>query len=216
MKTIHLSIIVAISIILFIMGNTTNSFASNFESVKQPYLSLINATELNLVITNSSEFKEKIQGYHYNFLTAIARLGFKQDNSFTLGSVDVVYSLYAQSKIPWDKTIVITTDSKSKILGIMEYHPWNVPLGYPLPIVPSHLYTQDNYTTNIDINKLVNVMPPSPLEQIKHGVAIKDIDCFQGISNLELIFKAEDGSPACVTSNTANILIEHGWAKALQ
>ena len=48
-----------------------------------------------------------------------------------------------------------------------------------------------------------------PFEQLKSGVSAKDIACNQG---LQLILKAEDGSPACVKPDTANILIERGWA----
>ncbi|MGI0007689.1 MAG: hypothetical protein ACREAR_06800 [Nitrosotalea sp.] len=47
-----------------------------------------------------------------------------------------------------------------------------------------------------------------PLNQFKSGVAAKDVTCEQGFS---LIFKSEDGTPACVKPDTANILIERGW-----
>jgi hypothetical protein len=51
---------------------------------------------------------------------------------------------------------------------------------------------------------------PSPLKQFKSGIATHYIKCKEG---LYLIIKSEDGSPACVTPDTANILIERGWAK---
>ncbi len=49
----------------------------------------------------------------------------------------------------------------------------------------------------------------APLEEVKSGVAPKSVTCEQGFS---LILKAEDGSAACVDSNTATILITRGWA----
>ncbi len=49
-----------------------------------------------------------------------------------------------------------------------------------------------------------------PLEQLRFGILPKDIQCKP---NLALVFKAEDGLPACVKYTTANILIERGWAK---
>lgn len=49
----------------------------------------------------------------------------------------------------------------------------------------------------------------SPLQQFRSGIVAKDITCKEG---LQLVIKTEDGSPACVTSNTAQILIERGWA----
>ena len=51
----------------------------------------------------------------------------------------------------------------------------------------------------------------SPLKQLKSGIAPNDISCKTGLS---LIFKAEDGSPACVTPTNAGILISRGWAKS--
>ena len=54
---------------------------------------------------------------------------------------------------------------------------------------------------------------PFPLKQFQSGIMAKDVICKQ---NLELIFKSEDDSPACVKSDTSNILIERGWAKLVQ
>jgi hypothetical protein len=47
-----------------------------------------------------------------------------------------------------------------------------------------------------------------PLEQVKSGVAPKDVQCKQGFT---LILKAEDGSPACVDPTVAQILVQRGW-----
>ncbi len=47
-----------------------------------------------------------------------------------------------------------------------------------------------------------------PLEQVKSGVAPKDIQCKQGFT---LILKADDGSAACVDPQVAQILIQRGW-----
>jgi hypothetical protein len=49
----------------------------------------------------------------------------------------------------------------------------------------------------------------SPLKQFKSGIPINDVKCNQG---LKLIFKSEDSSPACVKPDTAQKLIERGWA----
>ena len=53
-----------------------------------------------------------------------------------------------------------------------------------------------------------NIDPP--LKQFKSGIAAQDVKCE---NNLQLVIKAEDGSPACVKPVTASILIERGWAK---
>ena len=50
----------------------------------------------------------------------------------------------------------------------------------------------------------------SPLEQFKSGISVNDVKCKQG---LQLVIKSEDGTPACVTENTATALMERGWSK---
>lgn len=49
---------------------------------------------------------------------------------------------------------------------------------------------------------------PSPLEQYKSGIQAQTVEC---ASDFQLILKTEDGSPACVSFDTAQILIERGW-----
>ena len=49
----------------------------------------------------------------------------------------------------------------------------------------------------------------APLQQVKSGVAPKDVQCKQGF---KLVIKAEDGSPACVDPNLSQILFQRGWS----
>ncbi|NHH98061.1 hypothetical protein DYY66_2717 [Candidatus Nitrosotalea sp. FS] len=51
-----------------------------------------------------------------------------------------------------------------------------------------------------------SILPP--LEQVKSGVHANEVQCRQGYA---LVIKAEDGSPACVYSQVAQILIQRGW-----
>jgi len=53
-----------------------------------------------------------------------------------------------------------------------------------------------------------NIIHPSLKQQLESGVAPEDIICKEG---LQLIFK-QDSSPACVKSQTAEKLIQRGWA----
>ena len=73
----------------------------------------------------------------------------------------------------------------------------------------------DNMTMPENNTLPVSIPAPSnnasilpPLEQIKSGVHANDVQCKQGFT---LIIKAEDGSPACVYSQVAQILIQRGW-----
>lgn len=72
-------------------------------------------------------------------------------------------------------------------------------------------------TNSSDLNNknLVNSLKieKTPLEQFKSGIPANKIICKEG---LQLVIKTEDGSPACVKPDTANILIERGWAKVSQ
>lgn len=65
--------------------------------------------------------------------------------------------------------------------------------------------------TNSTVSPPVMVKPKMllPLEQVKSGVAPKDVQCKQGYS---LILKAEDGSAACVDPTVAQVLAQRGWA----
>lgn len=49
----------------------------------------------------------------------------------------------------------------------------------------------------------------SPKQQFKNGLLAFQIQCNEG---LELIFKSSNGSPACVKPQTAEKLVERGWA----
>lgn len=54
----------------------------------------------------------------------------------------------------------------------------------------------------------------SPLKQFKSGVKAQDVQCQPYY--FTLVIKSEDGTPACVKPDTLKILVERGWAKALQ
>ena len=49
----------------------------------------------------------------------------------------------------------------------------------------------------------------TPLQQAKMNIPLNQIVC---PDNLQLVMKKSDGTPACVKSTTASVLIERGWA----
>lgn len=51
----------------------------------------------------------------------------------------------------------------------------------------------------------------SPLKQFKSGTSAQQVECNAGF---ELIIKATDNSPACVSHSSASVLIQRGWAIA--
>lgn len=60
------------------------------------------------------------------------------------------------------------------------------------------------------IKNIANPLPITqtqvlPLEQFRSGIKVQDVRCN---NNLQLVIKTEDGSPACVTPNTVQELME--------
>lgn len=187
------------------------SLGLNFDLVRQKYLSQISATELDNIVKNSTEFQKETQGRHYDFPSAIGRLGYNQSNSYLIKSIEMVYGL-SDYKTNGFKTLVVTLGPDLKVRQLAEYDPWHAPPGIPILLSHPQILLPANYTIYMEINKTVWFLPPSPLEQLEHGVVANDIDCDGGISNVVLVFKEEDRSPACVQYNTATSLMQRGWA----
>lgn len=83
----------------------------------------------------------------------------------------------------------------------------NVTFGAPLTIRVINS-TSDTFSGSISPHRIID--NEYPLQQLRHGIASKDVTCGQ---NLQLIFKSENGSPACVKPETSIVLLERGWAK---
>jgi len=64
---------------------------------------------------------------------------------------------------------------------------------------------------NVKTNN-THTVPESPLYQFKVGIPANKVVCADGFV---LIIKAEDDSPACVKPDTAQKLIERGWAESI-
>ena len=76
----------------------------------------------------------------------------------------------------------------------------------PITLVIGHIQLLGNSTSEQKDSSTSFVM--SPLKQFKSGIAADNVTCNQG---LKLIFKAENYYPACVKSDTSQILIKRGW-----
>ncbi len=74
------------------------------------------------------------------------------------------------------------------------------------------IHAGSSYAYNVSTIPISSVNIESPLEQIKSGISPNNVVCKE---EFQLVIKAEDGSPACVTSDTAQKLIERGWAREL-
>lgn len=70
----------------------------------------------------------------------------------------------------------------------------------------------ENSTNSLTQHIATHTFPSNlvtPLKQLQMGIQAQTVNC--DWSSFELILKSEDGSPACVSSQTAQILIERGW-----
>ncbi|MGI0059630.1 MAG: hypothetical protein ACREBJ_07660 [Nitrosotalea sp.] len=191
----------------------TNAWASDFQyDITSP--PVINATKFIPNVENNAEFKEIINWYdHYLFDTIVCKFNPKNMSNAICEKFDLVYSLYKDHNLRYDKLLAITMNSESNITSMMEYSPSDVPSGYPLPLVSYVNVPIGNVSANVNYNKLaVTLIPSSPLDQVRSKIAVNDVECLHSIETFELVFKAEDNSPACVKMNTGRILVERGWA----
>jgi hypothetical protein len=63
--------------------------------------------------------------------------------------------------------------------------------------------------TIYDSNTGTKTVNETPLKQVKSGISPHDVKCN---ANMQLVFKTEDKSPACVKPQTVEKLVARGWA----
>ena len=69
-------------------------------------------------------------------------------------------------------------------------------------------FEKNNLDTSLKSDFVSSNSKLSPLKQVANGILPKDVSCKE---NMQLILKISDGSPACVTTTTAEKLIQRGW-----
>lgn len=104
----------------------------------------------------------------------------------------------ARGKFSINFTIPANTESGNYTSKIEMYQ-------YPFAY---HLSGVETLYLNVGTNN-TQIVPESPLQQFKSGITATNVKCADGFT---LVIKSEDGSPACVKPDTANILRERGWA----
>ena len=154
------------------------------------------------------------------------------DQSFLLGSTGIAVkflNVTSDSRCPSDVTCIWqgearvlvdimnnTHDDGNFVLSTNSVMPdsYKVVDGYVIRVVKIEPYplsgekiSLSDYVATFELTKS-GVL--SPLQQIKSGIMAKDVTCNSGF---QLILKAKDGSPACVTPSTVQKLVERGWAQ---
>jgi streptogramin lyase len=162
------------------------------------------ATAIKLA-TSSPQFQSIVKGYNYTFSSDFEGSGPLSTGGIGLIAHGFAFELYSGPIIP-GKAVkvaeVLEDPTLSKILNVTSYDAvYNGPV-----IISLTNSTVSNESNNITV-------PEFPLKQFKSGIVAKNVICNH---NLQLIFKAEDGSPACVKPESVSKLLIRGWAKALQ
>jgi len=78
-----------------------------------------------------------------------------------------------------------------------------------IKVDPYPISTKKIQLSDYDVTLKLSLLPP--LKQLKSGISTGQFSCLQGLT---LVIKSEDNSPACVKPQTAQKLVERGWAKS--
>lgn len=171
----------------------------------------VNVTRFMSIAENSTEFKDKINGYAHHVLgtLVITPKSYPQNTGNTTLEYNLVYDLYKNDNdCTYAKVLIVTLNVHLKVVNATEYLPYGVPKGYPLPA--ACLAGVMPWKMQMNPDGLAGTMPwTPPLQQLHYGILAKNVSCINGQI---LVLKSEDGSPACVRPDTAQILAERGWA----
>jgi hypothetical protein len=206
-----LIIVILIGGLITSIGTVYAQYGSGF-SLSEHYPPT-NDTELELLVVNSTEFKEKTMGYSYTSLGVDYNWISKGNNYYDFGGARVSFVIAGLNGT--EKGVAFNLNQTKQITSVFEYNVHNPPAGYRVDTKYGNgLITgpSKNGTGTIPNQSPKPSKMLFPLEQFKSGIAANNVKCD---NNLQLVVKAEDGSPACVKPTTSNILIERGWAKAL-
>ena len=203
MKTLHLSIIAVL-----VLGIGT-AYAYSSAGIPETHYPPTNDTKLELLVMNSTEFKERTTGYNYTLAGIDNNWIPKASNYYDFGGARVTFMVWGFDN-GTVKGVAFNLDPQLKIKSIFEYNGDNPPAGYYTDRCSGCFLGVFNSTKQLVEPK--NVLE-SPLKQFKSGIAANDVKCKQ---DLQLIIKAEDETPTCVKLQTAQKLVERGWGWAMQ
>lgn len=229
MKTLHLSV-VSLILIIFLGFGLTPAHADDANGISiqnisvQPYAvkvgdlftvtaTLVNNSTVPIVVESS---KCSIKDTQVPFFTVMfdnhAKIQAKNINCGGVG--------WSQILDPGKKNTSTSPDYTLNYTAI-ESGTANATVTFQYHVINRTDLTQPNIEQTMsksfqflihDINETYAQKPPayfaSPLQQIKAGVSAQNVKC--GV-NFSLVIKSEDGSPACVKPDTAQILVERGW-----
>ena len=199
MKTRHLSIvIIGVMVTIALVPSIT------FADVKA--VPSINETQFQLKVNQT--FSLESDGIKVKFLNVTADSRCPSDvTCIWQGEVKVLANIIENNKDQGNFILTSRAGQQDLAVQVFDKYSIHVVKVDPYPSNGKKISLSD-YLVTFAISKSDNL---SPLHQLKSGIATKDVKCKQ---ELQLIIKAEDGSPACVRSSTAAKLVTLGWAKS--
>lgn len=220
MKTLHLSII-----IILVLGNSA-VFAQNVTSSqssdcttqinneKKSIMDNINQNKAVSLAENTLYYKSNATNYNPHFDYAYYKWTVSNCD-VKLNSVNLVFDFLFKNIPPCGaKQIVFVEDPNlNSVADIIDagttYSPYCplIPNNSPGNIQNNAMILEENITASRHPAHISSIRD-SPLKQFKSGISAENVQCN---TNLVLIFKIEDSSPACVRPQTARILMERGW-----
>ena len=163
-----------------------------------------NDTKLELLVMNSTEFKQRTSGYNYTFAGVDYDWISKGDNNYDFGGARVTFFVLGNNTT---KGEAFNLDSQMNVKNVFQYNADKPPAGYrtdicmSCPLIPG---TKPECCGPAYVSPVLD----TPLKQFRTGVPAKDVKCKQG---LELLMKSHDGVPACVKSTSVQRLLGQGW-----
>ncbi|MDE1830372.1 MAG: hypothetical protein KGI25_08615 [Thaumarchaeota archaeon] len=204
MKTLHLAIIVSVIGFTMVISTAYAQYGSGFYPIVH-YPATNNNTKLELVVMNSTEFKERTNSYNYTLAGIDYNWIPKGNNYYDFGGARVTFLVWGFGNAT-TKGESFNLDSEMRIKNVFEYNADRPPAGYPTSTCEGICVPWVNPTKPLaEPNHIIS----SPLKQFKSGILEKDVQC----KNPLVLVISTHNTPACLNAIHLTILYSRGWVK---
>jgi hypothetical protein len=201
MKTLHLSMVV-----IGVMVTIALSPSITFADMKT--VPTVNETQFQLRINQT--FSLESDGVKIKFLNVTADSRCPSDvTCIWQGETKVLVNIIENNQDRGNFSLTSRAGQQDLAVQVFDEYSINLVKVDPYPLSSKKISLSD-YLVTFAISK--SSILSSPLKQFNSGINPNDVKCNSGF---QLIIKAKDGSPACVTPQTAQKLVERGWAKSI-
>ena len=198
MKTLHLSLVV--------MAILITSFVSPYVAFADSNTLRGSATQFQLKVNQS--FLLESGGIKIKFLNVTSDSRCPSGvTCIWQGEVVVLVNILKNNQDGGNFNLTSNTGQKDTTVQIAKGYFLHVVNVEPYPLSGKKISVSDYLATFLITQSSIS----SPYQQFRSGINSTDVKCN---SDFDLVIKIADGSPACVTPQTAQKLIQRGWAKS--